>query len=294
LSHQGLPNAADIPSRSADYAYCEDLVRRMDKDRWLASLFVPQDRRRHIHALYAFSYEMARVNEAVSEPLLGELRFQWWRDALEGTRQGDALANPVSAALLDTIARFDLPAAPLLDLIDARTRGLYVERVPSLDALQSYLQATCAHLFRLASFVLDGQEAAAGIEASDSAGMAYGTVGLLRALPWQDARGGLLVPSEILLAHGVEPDEFAAGQASPHVHAALADLRALASRHLNRFRARLRNLPEKCKPAFLPLCLCEPYLRLMERRGYDPFKTIIELPQWKRQWILWRASRRWS
>jgi phytoene synthase len=44
----------------------------------------------------------------------------------------------------------------------------------------------------------------------------------------------------------------------------------------------------------LPASLCEPYLRLMEKPGYDPFKTIIELPQWKRQWILWRASRWWG
>ncbi|HUB64854.1 MAG TPA: phytoene/squalene synthase family protein, partial [Methylocella sp.] len=47
-------------------------------------------------------------------------------------------------------------------------------------------------------------------------------------------------------------------------------------------------------PAFLPVCLCEPYLRLMEKPSYDPFKTVIELPQWRRQWILWRASSRWS
>ncbi len=266
----------------------------MDQDRWLASLFVPQERRRHIFALYAFSYEMARVNEAVSEPLLGEIRFQWWRDALAGASQGDALANPASAALLDTIARFDLPKALLLELIGARTRNLYAERTPSLDALQSYLQATCAHLFRLAALVLNGHEAAAGIEAFDSAGMAYGMVGLLRALPWQGARAGLLVPSEILLAHGVELGEFSAGKASPRVHAALADLRALARRHLDRFTAGLAGLPGKCRPAFLPLCLCEPYLRLMEQRGYDPFKTVVELPQWRRQWVIWRAARRWG
>ena len=42
----------------------------------------------------------------------------------------------------------------------------------------------------------------------------------------------------------------------------------------------------KARPAFLPVCLCEPYLRLMEQPGYDPFKTVIELPQWRRQWSL--------
>jgi 15-cis-phytoene synthase len=56
----------------------------------------------------------------------------------------------------------------------------------------------------------------------------------------------------------------------------------------------LRSLPDKSLPAFLPVSLCEPYLRLMEKPGYDPFKNVIELPQWRRQWILWRASGRWG
>ena len=78
------------------------------------------------------------------------------------------------------------------------------------------------------------------------------------------------------------------------VLAALADLRVVARAHLDIFYARLPGLPEKSRPAFLPVCLCEPYLRLMEKPGYEPFKTVIELPQWRRQWILWRAARRWG
>src|SRR5208283_2875967 len=226
------------PSKS-DYAHCEDLLRRDDRDRWLASLFVPQALRPHIHALYAFSLEIARVRVIVSEPLLGEIRFQWWRDALDGTGEAGAKANPVAAALLDTIARFSLPKAPLLELIDARLRDLYDDPVESLAALESYTEATCANLFRLATQILDGEEVAA-------------------------------------------------------VLAALADLRATARAHLDTFDARLHSLPEKSRSAFLAVCLCEPYLRLMEKPGYDPFKTVIELPQWRRQWILWSAAGRWG
>jgi 15-cis-phytoene synthase len=285
---------AETQTAGPDYAYCEDLIRRNDQDRWLASLFIPHDRRRHIQALYAFSFEIARVKEAVSEPLLGEIRFQWWRDALEGKNAGDARANPVSAALLDTIARFELQTAPMLELIDARRHDIYGERMDTTKALESYLDATCSNLLRLATLILDGEETASGFAVSGHAGIAYGIVGLMRALPWQSARGKLFVPVEILQAHGVEPHEFSAGHASPEASAALADLRALALRHLGMFAARLQSLPEKSKPAFLPLSLCKAYLQRMEEQGYDPFKVVVELPQWRRQWILWRAARRWS
>jgi phytoene synthase len=277
-----------------DYAYCEELLRREDRDRWLASLFVPREPRRHMHALYAFSLEVARVRQIVSEPLLGEIRFQWWRDALEGAADaGEAKANPVAAALLDTIARFDLPKAPVLELISARAAGLYGEPMDSVAALEAYTEATCSNLLRLAALILDREELAASREAADHAGIAYGITGLIRALPWHRARGQAFVPAEILQAHGASRDDFAAG-ASEAVLAVIADLLALARAHLYIFYAKLPALPDKSRPAFLPVCLCEPYLRLMEKPGYDPFKTAVELPQWRRQWILWRAARRWG
>jgi phytoene synthase len=277
-----------------DYAYCEGLLRREDRDRWLASLFVPREPRRHIHALYAFSLEVARVREIVSEPLLGEIRLQWWREALEGAHPGEAKANPVAAALLDTITRFDLPKALLLELIVARGRDLYGDPMESAATLESYASATCSNLLRLAALILDGEEAPASHDAALHAGIAYGITGLIRALPWHCARGQVFIPVEILQAHGAKREDLAVGHASPAVLAALADTRAVARAHLDIFYAKLPCLPEKSRPAFLPASLCEPYLRLMERPGYEPFKTVVDLPQWRRQWILWRTARGWG
>ncbi|MGH6847557.1 MAG: phytoene/squalene synthase family protein [Methylocella sp.] len=279
---------------NGDYTYCEALLRREDKDRWLASLFVPRELRPHIHALYAFNLETDRVGKIVSEPLLGEIRFQWWRDALDGKNEGDANANPVAASLLDTIARFDLPKAPLLELISARATKLYGDPVQSVAALESYTEATCSNLFHVAALILDGEEPAASPDAALHAGIAYGITGLLRTLPWHSARGNVFVPAETLQAHGASRDDFVAGRVSEAVVAALAELHAITRAHLDIFYAKLPGMPDKSRPAFLPVCLCEPYLRLMEQPGYDPLKTVIELPQWRRQWILWRASARWG
>src|SRR5258707_10863917 len=105
---------------SDHFAHCENLVREADKDRFLATLFAPADRRGALFALYAFNIEVARVREAVREAMAGEIRLQWWRDAIEmGARE--AQAHPVPAPLLDTGDRFGLPVAPLIDLIEARS-----------------------------------------------------------------------------------------------------------------------------------------------------------------------------
>ena len=172
---------------------------------------------------------------------------------------------------------------------------LYGDAIESVEALESDTQATCSNLFRgLPRSSSTERRLPANLDAARHAGIAYGITGLIRALPWHCARGQVFVPAEILQAHGASRDDFAAGRASEAVLAALADLRVLARAHKNIFYAGLPGLPEKSRPAFLPVCLCEPYLWLMEKPGYEPFKTVVELPQWKRQWILWRAARRWG
>jgi len=88
-----------------NFAHCENLLREGDKDRFLATLFAPADKRGPLFALYAFNHEVARVRETVREPLAGEVRLQWWRDAV-ASGGGEARAHPVAAALIDSIERF--------------------------------------------------------------------------------------------------------------------------------------------------------------------------------------------
>ncbi|MBV8744201.1 MAG: squalene/phytoene synthase family protein, partial [Xanthobacteraceae bacterium] len=107
-----------------DYAHCQALVRASDKDRFVATLFAPVERRPHLFALYAFNLEIARIGEIAHEPLAGEIRLQWWHDCLSG---GDAAGHPVASALLDSIERRGLAREPLLDLIDARRFDVYAE-----------------------------------------------------------------------------------------------------------------------------------------------------------------------
>jgi phytoene synthase len=278
-----------VAEAEANFAHCEALVREGDPDRYWASLFAPADKRRHLHALHAFNFEIARVRESVREALMGEIRLQWWRDALQGEVRGDVRANPVAAALDDTIVRFRLPRQPLVDLIDARIFDLYEDPMPGLNDLEGYCGETSSSLIQLAGIILsDGAEAAAA-DAAGHAGVAYAMTGLLRAFPWHARRGQVFLPADILAHHGVVRDDIVAGRGGPGLRSALADLRAVIRRHLEQARTLRSTIPPAAEPAFRPLALVEPYLKAMERRDYDPFHTQVDLPQWRRIWALWRG-----
>jgi phytoene synthase len=274
------------------YAHCEALVRAADKDRYLASLFAPAAARQHLHALYAFASEIARVRDAAREPLPGEIRLQWWRDVLAGEGRGEVSANPVAAALLDTIARCALPRAPLIALIDAHAFDLYDEAMPSLADLDAYAEHTCGALFTLAAQILGGVDSADAIAAAaPPAGIACGVAQRLRTFPRDLARRQLFVPIDLLAQHGVTREEIEAHQNAPGLRGALAALRNHARAAFGRFHAAASSIPESCAPAFLVAALVPPLLARLDATA-DPFEPV-DVPQWRRQWVLWRAARRW-
>jgi phytoene synthase len=272
-------------------AHCEALVRAADKDRFLASLFAPAEHRGALHALYAFNVEIARVREVVREPLAGEIRLQWWTDVLRGAGRGEVDAHPVAAGLLAAMARYSLPVEPLEALIAARRFDLYDEPMRTLAELEGYAAGASSGLIALAAQILSsGREP--DIDAlARHAGLAHAMAGLLKAFAIHAARGQLFVPLEVLDRHGADRQDVASGQATPELRAALAELRLCARRHLAAARDLIATAPSAVMPALLPVALAGPTLARMERRDYDPFAPI-EIAQWRRQWLIWRAARR--
>jgi 15-cis-phytoene synthase len=266
------------------FAYCAELVRAADRDRYLAALFAPGESRGALHALYAFNVEVRRVREVAREPLPGEIRLQWWTDVLSGERCEEANANPVAAALLATIDKHRLATGTLLDLIEAHRFDLYDDPMASVAELETYAKQTSSVLFALSAQILDGEAAAA----AEPAGIAETVTRLLHAFPLHAARGQLYVPSEILDRHKVAPHQIFAGQSSPGLNAAFGELRDLARHHLDAARGQILALPRAALPAFLPLASLRASLDRLERS--DAFAPA-ELSAWRRQWLIWRASR---
>ena len=288
-----MQGVAASSSSTLDWAWshCATLVRDQDPDRYAATLFAPADKQRFLFALYAFSLEIARVRDAVREAIAGELRLQWWRDALQGEARGDVKANPVAAALDETIVRFRLPRQAFVDLIDARLFDLYDDPMPSLTDLEGYCGETSSALIRLASLMLSPEEPGPA-DAAGHAGVAYAVAGLLRAFPWHARRGQVYVPASVLERHGVDRGQIVEGRSSAGLLAVLREMRGVARTHLERARALSGVVPVSARAAFLPVALVPAFLKGMESRDYDPFTTVVQLSPLHRQWLLWRAARR--
>jgi phytoene synthase len=267
------------------FVHCEQLVRTADKDRYLATLFAPAAHRSALYALYAFNAEVARVRDIAREPLPGEIRLQWWSDVLRGERAGEAAANPVAGALLQTIERHDLSAAALGDLVEARTFDLYDDPMATLADLEAYAFRTSSAVIAMAARILG----ASADDIARPAGIAFAYSGMLRNFPLHAARRQLYVPLEVLARHGVSAEDVFARTAKPGLRAALAELRGHARAQLEAAGKLIPAVPAALFPALLPVSVARLQLDRMEYPNFDPYAPP-EVPQWRRQWRMWRAA----
>jgi len=153
----------------------DDLVRRVDPDRWLASRFIADAKARaDVIALYAFNHELARVAGAVREPLMGEIRLTWWREAMEELAAGKP---PRARPVIEALAASAFPVGDLEVLPEGRFADLDREPFEDDEHLYEYLDATIGAVMALAARRLDP---AALPEQVRGAARAFGLAGLWR------------------------------------------------------------------------------------------------------------------
>lgn len=163
---------------------CAALLERADPDRFRAAMAAPVPSRRILFPIYAFNVEVSRAPWVTQEPMIAEMRLQWWRDALDEIANGgpvrkhdvvDALAavlDPDSASLLDT-------------LVAARRWDIYKDPFEDEAHFDSYIDATSGALMRTSARLL-GQADATVV--SDF-GFAAGVAQFLLAVPELESRG---------------------------------------------------------------------------------------------------------
>ncbi len=280
-------SGADGATDSADF--CAKLVRTHDFGRYASTLFVPAGQRRALLALYAFNVEISRVREQVSQPLPGEMRLQWWTDMLAGAGHGGIEGNPVAAELQLAIQNWHLPVERLSRLIDEHQFDLYNDPMPTMAALESYINDTSSALFSLGAGIA-GARSDRIEHLARHAGLAQGMAQLMAALPRDASRRQLFVPLQVLQQHGSGMEEVFAGKQTAKLRAVLDQLIGEARGHLNTAFALLASVPPEVRPVFLPLALVARDLRRLSRADSDPFVLQVT-SRLRTLWTLWRAAR---
>lgn len=264
-------------------------LRDADPDRYLSTLYAPEQKRAALTALYAFDAEIAAVRSRVSEPLPGEIRLQWWRDVIAALDPVAAAAgNPLAEALAGAIAEYRLPKPAFAQYLDARIADLYDDPMPDRTALEAYGGETVSLVVQLAAQILDDGADPRCADAAGHAGVALCITRLLISLPLWLQRGQMYVPADILAAAGTDADSFRKG--GEGAARAVAAMVALAHEHLAKAEAEITALDAKLKPAFLPLATAAPLLDRVARAGEGAVTQVTRISPLRRQWLMLRRA----
>jgi NADH dehydrogenase [ubiquinone] 1 alpha subcomplex assembly factor 6 len=270
-------------------SYTATQVRRDDNDRYLTALHAPAERREALLALYAFNIEIAKTRETVSEPMIGQIRLQWWREAIDeayaGTVRDHAVLRPLGAA----IEAHGLSRGYFDALIDAREFDLTDEPPQTMDALIDYVRQSSSTLIHLALEVLGAREGPAH-DAAEPIGIAWGLTGLLRAAPFHARAKRQYLPETLMREASADRADLFELQGSPALAIVAREIAEEARRQLSTGQTLRRDVPRAAIPALLPGVLADLYLKGLARRSHDLFADPVEISQPRRQIRLLRSA----
>lgn len=271
--------------------YCLKLLKKTDKDRYLSVLFAPKAKRNALAALYAFNAEIAHIRESIREPLVGEIKLRWWRDALMNNGIDGADGHPILFALLKTIDEYHLPLDAFLRYCDARIFDLYNDPMPSVNDLEGYCGETSSAIIQLACQILDPDAALISSDACGHAGVALAISVILRLLPIYQARHQLYIPTDIINAAGGRLENFINNKASDQEkQQVLLAFFALLQDHYSQFLENYAALPKTLRPAFTPLAIVPAILNKSQNMASDVFNQGILLSPLQRYWLITKAA----
>ena len=245
-------------------------ARAADYDRYLSALFAPNASREALFALIAFNHEIARIPEAVSEPMLGRIRLQWWRETLEAIHDGKpARRHEVAPPLADAIHAWGLDRSAFDEVLDGREADLEPDTPPDLAGLERYAAATGGALTAL-MLQASGVDGVSGLEAGREIGTAWALIGTLRAAPVLAAQGRVMLPADLLARAGLSAEDVRAGRAFERCAAVAEPVAERAVSLLDAARQARRATPRRRRGVLLIARLGDVYLARLRAAAWDP------------------------
>jgi len=285
------------------HVYCRELVHKHDYPSFLCGEFFPKSQQPGYFALKAFFVELSTVPEAVSNHVMGKMRFQFWRDAISAITENRPPRHPIVLALHEAGKTTKLHPYHLKRIIDAREAELTNPVHMTIDSMTAHAESTYSTLLYLLLSLLQDSDSTATLETishiASHLGIAQCFTVLLRAIPFHASRGHLVIPADIAAKHGLRQEEFfrrmqvGRPDSVPGLVDAVFDIAVNANDQLLTAKSLFeKELPGGTKqrtiPAFLQGITVSRYLAKLQKVNFDAWNPQLQRKDWLLPWHIWR------
>lgn len=255
--------------------YCLDLVRQNDYENFLCTLLLPSQSRTSAFAIRAFNTEVAKVQDQVTEPHLGQMRMKFWEETVDKIYVSDPPSHPVAVELHRATKRHKLSKRYLKRLITVRAARLTSTAFPDLEAVEHYAEHSVSSVYYLL-LEASGVENIHADHAASHLGKAYGIVNVIRSVLYDAQRQIVALPQDVLLQHNVSHETVLRYNCTADLRDAVFDIAARAKQHLDKARSLSNNIPKTVYPLFLPAVTIDSYLEKLRLNGFDVFNSTLQ------------------
>lgn len=267
-----------------------DELRQLDPDRFLTSLFAPQPLRTTLWVLYRFNAELSRIPYLVTEPTLGQMRFQWWNDTLNRIQRRESVTHPLAKGLASMGMNDERVISLLKELLTGRLTELDEQPFSSWADVEEYLHR-CAALEEIACHSA-GTHDDAIIQAARYAGRIMAAHQFLKTALKRLSRGHALLPKVDFPQQEEARHNTELGYATllPFVQRVCQECRTWAVQA----RALTTGLARDHLALFFGVVVAERTLSLLEKNGCSLMDGRLYIPQRRPVIMLWRYLKgRW-
>lgn len=273
------------------YERCRLIHRERGRSYYLATALLPPAKRRHVHALYAFTRVADDLVDAPSDPDRDPAQLlDGWQASLHAALAGESPTNPLLPAVVDTIERYDLPTADFDTFLASMRMDLTTARYPTYADLLRYMEGSSAVIGTMMLPILGVTRGADRAKARDAArelGFGFQLTNFVRDVREDLDRGRIYLPAADLAQFGVTADTLAEDAARGVSSEPVRELvRYECQRALQHHGAALVGIPllaprsRLCiRAAFL---LYGSILGEIEKRGYDVMPRRAVVPRVRR------------
>ncbi len=270
------------------HEYCQKRAVASGSSFYYSFLFLPEDRRRAITALYAYCREVDDVVDETSDAGLARTKLAWWREELARAYRGGA-QHPVARALSEIVGPYDLREEELREVIEGMAMDLEYNAYPDFEALKVYCHRVAGMVGILSAKVF-GYTDARTLEFAADLGLAFQLTNIIRDVGEDARRNRIYLPLHELAEYGVTADEIAQGRETENFHKLMDFQIARANRHYDQAYAKLPAADRKAqRPGLVMAAIYRTLLEEIRRDGSRVLTTRTALTPVRKLWIAWKT-----
>lgn len=270
--------------------YCQDKAASSGSSFYYSFLFLPEQQRQAVIALYAFCREVDDIVDSHAENAIKQAKLQWWRGEIDALFNGQA-QHPISKALTPVIERFNLPREQFEEILDGMEMDLHIKRYASFKDLSLYCHRV-ASVVGLLSAEIFGYRDRKTLKYAHDLGMAFQLTNILRDVYEDACSDRFYLPQDELRQFQVSETQIMQRENSENF---VALMRFQTQRAQSYYDKAMAELPEQDRyPQRAGLVMARIYQSTLDEITADGYRVLqhrISLTPLRKFWLAWRTLR---